>query len=148
MALQSLTAFFESNQAVLKEKLQGLQLPADASRVQNVINDYLNTMFNNEGDFKQGLTQSEDYILQAALSLLNAQQAITKEITPNVILQETSEVKQQPQKLQKGLKKEQYPITLVGTAIGGGVGGALLGTWGGCIRSYCRYGSCFVLCFY
>lgn len=128
MALQSLTAVFESNQAALKEKLQGLRLPSDASRIQDIINGYLNEMFDNEGEFRQGLTQSEDYILQAALSLLNAQQSITKEITPNIVLQEPAAKLQSS--TQKGLKKEQYPITLAGTAIGGGIGGALLGTWG------------------
>ncbi len=128
MALQSLTAVFDSNQAVLKEKLQGLRLPSDASHIQDILNNYLNEMFDNEGEFRQGLTQSEDYILQAALSLLNAQQSITKEITPNVVLQEP--VAKLQSSTQKGLKKEQYPITLAGTAIGSGIGGALLGTWG------------------
>lgn len=130
MALQSLTAVFDRDQAILKEKLQGLNLPSDSSRIQNIINDYLNEIFKNEGDFRQGLTQSEDYILQAALSLLNAQRSITKEITPSIVLQGT-EPKQQPlQKASKGLKKEQYPIALAGTSLGGGIGGALLGTWG------------------
>ena len=90
MALQSLTSIFKSNQSVLGTKLQGLKLPSDSSRIQGIINDYLNEMFNNEGDFRQGLTQSEDYILQAALSLLNAQQSITKEITPDIILHNSS----------------------------------------------------------
>lgn len=130
MALQSLTAIFDRDQAILKEKLQGLNLPSDSSRIQNIINDYLNEIFKNEGDFRQGLTQSEDYILQAALSLLNAQRSITKEITPSIVLQGI-EPKQQPlQKASKGLKKEQYPIALAGTSLGGGIGGALLGTWG------------------
>ena len=130
MALQSLTAVFDRDQAILKEKLQGLNLPSDSSRIQNIINDYLNEIFKNEGDFRQGLTQSEDYILQAALSLLNAQRSITKEITPSIVLQGT-EPKQQPlQKASKGLKKEQYPIALAGTSLVGGIGGALLGTWG------------------
>lgn len=127
MSLQSLTAIFESNKSVLVERLQGLKLPSDSSRVQSVINDYLNEMFDNEGDFRQGLTQAEDYILQAALSLLNAQQLITKEVTPNISFQQ-SESKSYTQ-VKGGLKKEQYPITLVGTAVGG-IGGALLGTWG------------------
>ena len=129
MALQSLTSIFKSNQSVLGTKLQGLKLPSDSSRIQGIINDYLNEMFNNEGDFRQGLTQSEDYILQAALSLLNAQQSITKEITPDIILQEPKPKTQSPI-IQTGLKKEQYPVTLTGTAIGGGIGGILLGTWG------------------
>ncbi len=89
---------------MLGTKLQGLKLPSDSSCIQGIINDYLNEMFNNEGDFRQGLTQSEDYILQAALSLLNAQQSITKEITPDIILQEPKPKTQSPI-IQTGLKK-------------------------------------------
>lgn len=84
-------------------------------------------MFDNESDFRQSLTQSEDYILQAALSLLNAQQSITKEVTPNISFQQPQS-KPQPQ-ITSGLKKEQYPLALVGTAVGSGLGGALMGTW-------------------
>lgn len=128
MSLKSLTAIFESNKSALIERLQGLKLPSDSSRVQSIINDYLNEMFDNEGDFRQGLTQAENYILQAALSLLNAQQLITKEVIPNTSIQQS-----QPKlysHAQGSLKKEQLPITLVGTAAGG-IGGALLGsTWG------------------
>ena len=127
MALQSLTSIFESNQSVLKERLQGLKLPSDSSKIQTIINDYLNEMFDNESDFRQSLTQSEDYILQAALSLLNAQQSITKEETPNISFQQPQS-KPQPQ-ITSGLKKEQYPLALVGTAVGSGLGGALMGTW-------------------
>lgn len=127
MALQSLTSMFELNQTALKEKLEGLKLPSDSSKIQNIINTYLNEMFDNEGDFRQSLTQSEDYILQAALSLLNAQQSITREMTPNISFQQPKE-QLQPQS-KSGLMKEQYPLAVVGTAIGGTLGGALMGTW-------------------
>lgn len=127
MALKSITSIFESNQSVLKERLQGFKLPSDSSKIQTIINDYLNEMFDDEGDFRQSLTQSEDYILQAALSLLNAQQSITKEVTPNISFQQPLN-QPQPQ-IRSGLKKEQYPFALVGTAVGGGLCGALMGTW-------------------
>lgn len=126
---KTLTAIFESNKPVLKERLEGLSLPYDAAKIQKIINDYLNDMFNNDGEFRQNLTQAEDYILQAALSLLNAQQAMTKEMTPAVTL---AQPKLESASLQpfSGLKKEKYPYALGGTAIGSGVGGLLLGTWG------------------
>lgn len=127
MSLQTLTSIFERNQAVLRERLQGLKLPSDSSKIQIVINDYLNEMFDNEGDFRQSLTQSEDYILQTALSLLNAQQSITKEVTPNISFQQPQ--KQPQPQITSGLKKEQYPLALVGSAVGGGIGGVLMGTW-------------------
>lgn len=42
MALQSLTSMFEHNQTALKEKLEGLKLPSDSSKIQNIVNAYLN----------------------------------------------------------------------------------------------------------
>jgi len=67
---------FESNKPQLESNLQGLLVPKDSERIQNIIADYLNSLLDDEGDFRQNLTQSEDYILQAALSLLNAQKEI------------------------------------------------------------------------
>lgn len=126
---KTLTTIFESNKSVLEERLEGLSLPSDASKIQKIINDYLNEMFNNEGEFRQGLTQAEDYILQAALSLLNAQQSMIKEMAPVVVPQQPK-LESVSQPILSGLKKEKYPYTLGGTAIGSGVGGLLLGTWG------------------
>lgn len=129
MEQKTLTSVFESNKSILKEKLEGLSLPSDASKIQKIINDYLNEMFNNEGEFRQNLTQAEDYILQAALSLLNAQQAMTKEMTPVATPTQPKLETVSPQSF-SGLKKEKYSYALGGTAIGSGVGGLLLGTWG------------------
>lgn len=126
---KTLTAIFESNRSILKEKLEGLSLPSDASKIQKIINDYLNEMFNNEGEFRQNLTQSEDYILQAALSLLNAQQSMIKEMAP-IVAPQQPKLESVSQPVLSGLKKEKYPYALGGTAIGSGVGGLLLGTWG------------------
>lgn len=70
----TLTSMFESNKQVLKKELADLVLPRDTNKIQKIVSDYLNLMFDNEGEYRQTLTQSEDYILQAALSLLQAQQ--------------------------------------------------------------------------
>lgn len=126
---KTLTIIFESNKSVLKERLEGLSLPSDASKIQKIINDYLNEMFNNEGEFRQSLTQAEDYILQAALSLLNAQQSMIKEMAP-VVASQQPKLEPVSQSTFSGLKKEKYPYALGGTVIGSGVGGLLLGTWG------------------
>lgn len=121
---------FESNKAKLEQDLKDLSLPENTAEVQQIVNDYFRVLFDSEGEYRQSLTQAEDYMLQAALSLLNAQQAITKEVTPTISFQQaSSQIK--PQTLMKhGLKKEQYLMTLVGTAVGGGLGGVVLGTWG------------------
>ncbi len=82
----SLSSMFESQHHVIEEQLQGLFLPKDADKVKKVVSSYFNEIFDDQGEYRQNLTQSEDYILQAALSLLNAQQEIGKviESTNNV----------------------------------------------------------------
>ena len=77
MANLSLKSLFESNKVELEQQLDGLRLPQDTSKVQQTITEYLNGLFDSDGEFRQNLTQSEDYILQAAMSLLNAQQEMS-----------------------------------------------------------------------
>ena len=132
----TLTSFFEENKAVLAEKLQGCSLPQDAQKVQKIVSDFLDGMFDGEGDFRQQLTQSEDYILQAALSLLNAQQEMAKQTMQAKAAQnETSHNETSPKEslreasAKAALKKEQVPVTLGGTLVGG-VAGAMIGSWG------------------
>lgn len=74
----TLSSMFDSQQQALETQLEGLALPRDAEKIQSVVTNYLNGIFDDQGEFRQNLTQSEDYILQAALSLLNAQQEISK----------------------------------------------------------------------
>lgn len=128
----TLVSMFESNKDKLEQELKELILPKDATKIQTAVNNYFSVLFNSESEYRQSLTQAEDYMLQAALSLLNAQQAITKEMTPDIAFQQ-AQVKTQmkPQNLMEdGLKRKQYPMTLVGTAVSSGLGGVVLGTWG------------------
>lgn len=73
---QTLTSVFEATKEELANSLSGLLLPKDAERVLNVIVDYFSKVCDDNSDYRQNLTQSEDYILQAALSMLNAQRAL------------------------------------------------------------------------
>lgn len=125
----TLTSIFEANKAALAEKLQGSVLPQDAQKVQKIVSDYLNGLFDSESDYRQNLTQSEDYIMQAALSLLNAQQGIAKQI-----MSAKRPHREEPQKQTlntektQSLKKDQIPYALGGTLVGGAAG-AVLGSW-------------------
>lgn len=83
-------------------QLMGLSLPQDAEKIQNVVSVFLSSLFENDGEFRQNLTESEDYILQSALQLLQAQQNIAIELakssntmvlqsnanTPNTVIDE------------------------------------------------------------
>ena len=114
---------FDSSKQALEKELTGLVLPKDAEKIQQIVCKFLNSMFENDGEYRQQLTQAEDYILQAALGLLNAQHNIAKEITKqnkdiSVSFTESPTIKKNP-----------YPYTLAGTAIGGAIG-TMLGTWG------------------
>lgn len=129
-----LKSVFSSQKENLATQLAELSLPNDAHKVQKVVADFLNVLFENEGTYRQSLTQSEDYILQAAMSLLNAQQSIAAEISsrkiePKIIDSQDVEDDSTQAKL-SGLKKEQYPYAIGGTAIGGAAGAVVLGTWG------------------
>ena len=70
MAKKTLCELFESNKDKLQQNLAGMTLPKDIGKAQDAVSSYLETVFDSEGEFRQNLTQSEDYILQAAMSVL------------------------------------------------------------------------------
>ena len=125
----TLKSLFESQCNQLEEKLAGLNLPDDSQKIQYIVSDYLNKLLEDEGDFRQNLTQAEDYILQASLSLLNAQQTMIRE------LNNTPKPSVNPTTFENSLKQDSPRIisnsqTIGGTAIGGTAGALLFGTWG------------------
>ena len=124
----TLTGLFESNKSELESKLAGLCLPQDAEKIRSIIESYLLQMFDQEGAFRQNLSQAEDYILQSALMLLNAQQEMVKAMSIQY-LPVAKKVNGKIESQNNGVKKEQFPHTLVGTAIGGTIG-TLAGSWG------------------
>ena len=69
----TLKSIFVSNKEELSAKLEGLSLPKDSQKVQEVVMDFLDNMFENDGQFRQTLTESEDFLLQASIRLLQAQ---------------------------------------------------------------------------
>lgn len=127
----TLYALFDSSKDELSAKLCGLTLPSGVQEIQSCVVDYFNTIFDADGDFRQNLTQSEDYILQAALSMLNTQQAMIKELAP-VSEQRSSFNKPIPKDSilddRRAMLGQLLPIG--GSAIGGAAGAILLGTWG------------------
>jgi len=133
MKNQTIVAMFESNKSELESKLKNLSLPQDAQKVQEIVSGYLNDLLDGEGDFRQNLTQSEDYILQAACSLLNSQQKIIEEMAKHSVRQSGTKIT--PSSNGVEYKKEQLAYPLAGSAAGGVIGGLLLGTWGAVVGS-------------
>lgn len=134
---KTLKELFESRKDELSDKLSNLSLPKDASKVQEVVKDYLNNLLDSNGEFRQNLTQAEDYILQAAMSLLNAQQSMVGEFSMSSMagkiddsVQEEKPASNPYADFGSSLKKEQYPYVIGGTTVGGAAGALISGTWG------------------
>lgn len=127
---QTLASMFEANKQALEKELTGLMLPKDVNKIQSTVTNYFDSLFNQGGEYRQNLSVSEDYILQAALSLLNAQQEMGRKLTEKDIEIKTKTSFAEEKKNQK----ESNPIEMflsqkldgTKTLIGAG-GGAVLG---------------------
>lgn len=124
MSNKTLTEIFDSHKEELSKKLANYSLPKDSKEVQATVADALNNMFENDGDYRQSLTQSEDYILQCAIQLLRAQQNIASEIASMASVYNANP----KQVSEKKVQNNPY-IPLTGTGIGA-IAGSILGTWG------------------
>lgn len=139
----TLRALFDSKQSELAQKLEGFSLPKDNQKIQETISDYLSCLFDSEGEFRQNLTQAEDYLLQATMSLLTAQQEMSKSfISQKIRFNSTSEdtntgtiegaAKNKSQKSVQdylGIKVSASEAG-IGTAAGALAGKLALGGWG------------------
>lgn len=125
----TLCSIFEATKGELAVSLSGLVLPKDTAKIQEFITTYLNQVCDEDSDYRQNLTQSEDYILQAALSMLNAQRDLVTafDSTPSIEIKEVSDQAESTPS-HSGLKAKHYPDTVSSTSsiIGAG-GGALVG---------------------
>lgn len=121
----TLTNVFESHKEALSEKLKGLSLPHDARKVQEIVADFLNSLFESDGIYRQNLNQSEDYILQSALQLLQAQQNISAEVISAV--KTTNQVQSTPVYANAKRGNKYTPILGAGA---GAIAGSLIGSWG------------------
>lgn len=134
----SLVSLFNKDKETLEKQLEGLSLPKDAERIQKTISNYFSNLFESDGEFRQQLTIGEDYILQAALSLLDAQKDISKALIKKTTDITISAKTPQSEPLEKkGLSLNDFLNTPInGTnsllASGGGalIGSTILGGWG------------------
>lgn len=130
----TLASIFEATKGDLASSLSGLTLPKDAEHVEAVITGYLNQVCDENNDYRQNLTQSEDYILQAALSMLNAQRALVAtfdckpQITVNPVASESTPTEKQKASLSNTQQKSA--TTFIGAGGGALVGKLILGGWG------------------
>lgn len=121
MDTTTLSTVFDSHKEELAERLQSFSLPRDSKKVQATVSDFLNNLFENDGVYRQSLTQSEDYILQSAILLLKAQQDIAAEIASKA-----STFNAAPNAVSTPTPNLYY--SLIGTGVGA-VAGSFFGTW-------------------
>lgn len=133
----SLHQLFESHKDELSLKLKGLGLPSDENKLFKIVYDYLNSVFDSNGDFRQSLTQSEDYILQAAISLLNAQRDMAESINnrlfnePKIEINESSiQSEGKPSATFGKYANVRSEASLIGAGVGAVAGKLVLGGWG------------------
>ena len=145
----TLTSIFEATKEELVSSLSGLVLPKDTGKVQQIIAEYLNSVCDENSDYRQNLTQSEDYILQAALSMLNAQRDLVAafDCAPAVVTEVIDEsepsdkadisIKDDMMPQLAGLKMALNPKknidakkAVIGAGGGALVGKIILGGWG------------------
>lgn len=135
----SLKSIFENSKEKLSQELTGLVLPKDAEAVQNVVANHLCELFENDNVYRQSLTESEDYILQSTIRLLQSEQNISLEISKSVnnIL-----TKKQGSTVKKDPFKPYYAVA--GASVGA-IAGGFIGTWvavagaiaGAAVGAYC-----------
>ena len=141
-AKTTLVSLFNKEKETLEKQLTGLLLPKDTEHIQKVIAEYFNTLLESESDFRQSLTQSEDYILQAALSLLSAQQEIAKAVVIENAVHKSFEFEKNNFKKPTAKPLMEFANVnikaenaLVASAGGSLIGGTILGGWGDVIGS-------------
>lgn len=119
----TLKSVFAKNKDGLIDSLKELSLPKDAIKVQSILTNHLSDLFENENGYRQNLTESEDYILQSVLRLLNSQQNIAKEIarySKPIVAQESKTPNQS--------NATNPYATIVGAGVGA-VAGGLISSW-------------------
>lgn len=117
------TVFADSKQE-LSDSLKGLSLPKDSSKIESIVTAYLQKLFENEGGFRQNLTEAEDYVLQSVLRLLQSQQEIAKEIAKTA-----SETDHKQATISSNEGMSLNPYIAVAGAGAGAVAGGLFSTW-------------------
>ena len=130
---KSLKSLFEQSKVTLSTQLESLSLPRDTQKVQDIVSHHLNGLLDSTGEYRQTLTQSEEFILLSAMNLLQAQQAMIGAVNVPYNNQNRSN-RTEPTCEKKGVvSKERTPLVVGGTAIGGAAGALMFNTWGALI---------------
>lgn len=128
----TLSSIFNAHKEELGEKLKMYSLPKDSKEVETTVTKFLERMFENDGDYRQNLTQSEDYILQAAISLLNAQRALVSafDVAPKINIESPKTNIIETKERLTSSKSVEPTKAFIGAGGGALIGNVILGGWG------------------
>lgn len=146
---KNLISFFKRLEPEFRAQVSNLSLQSDPGKVLSIVKNFLDQLLDSEGEYRQNLTQAEDYILESALSLLNAHNEIGK-IVADVSYNSANEKGASESSVQQenrtitfesksgtGIKTKQVLVnpanTLLATGSGAIAGKMLLNSWGGII---------------
>lgn len=128
----TLSSIFNAHKDELGEKLKIYSLPKESKEVETTVTNFLEKMFENDGDYRQNLTQSEDYILQAAISLLNAQRALVSafDVAPKINIESPKTNIIETKERLTSSKSVEPTKAFIGAGGGALIGNVILGGWG------------------
>lgn len=127
---KSLKSLFEQGKETLAKKLESLSLPRDTQKVQDFVSCHMNGLLDSKGEYRQSLTQSEEFVLLSAMNLLQAQQAMIEAVSVRNNNKNHSAKTESTYSKKGNVSKEHTPIIVGGTAVGGVTGALIFNTWG------------------
>lgn len=130
---KSLKLLFEQSKATLITQLESLSFPRDAQKVQDIVSYHLNNLLDSTGEYRQALTQSEEFILVSAMNLLQTQQAMIGAISVQHKNQSCPDKTESTYSRKGNVSKKHTLLVVGGTAIGGAAGSLIFNTWGALI---------------
>lgn len=142
MEKPTLESLFVNKQDELRGALESLSLPKDIEKIQLTISSFLSSLLDEQGEYRQNLTQSEDYMLQAVLSILHVQESVFTSLPKNVSSSSvssafasasavsSSSVSGSSTSAVNKIKSVDPTVSTVAAGAGAWVGSAIFGTWG------------------
>lgn len=122
----TLSSLFEQRKGEFIEQLNDIYLPRDAAKFEKIETDFLKSLLEKDGAYRQSLSEDENAMLESTLQLMQSQQHIAAGIAAslrgfNLRLQEEKSILPVPEKL-----LYYYPV--LGAALGSAIG-SFWNTW-------------------
>ena len=126
---KSLKKLFNVKQSILSDELNSFVLPDDSQKACDIVLKHIEELLDPYGEYRQSLTQSEEYMFLSALNLVNMQQVMVDAIN--------SQISSAPTQISRSCcpkwSNEQKAYILGGNAVLGTAGALIFNSWGAVI---------------